>query len=364
MNHRITLRAPFGWFHVLGAIWVLSMLWLGAGAPQRYRMLLQEDRVVEWATVWLFLCAGVLALRAAVKSGRVFDALVALFCLFVAGEEFSWGQRLFGYFPPEFFLRHNEQQELSVHNLPQSVQPGLILMLALAGHGLVIPLISRLRGASPWLERAGVTVPPGALVFWYAVAIVLLWWYPFALTGEWVELLAAAIFLIWSAPAASLSGPLLASAGVFGAAMMALSGTLDRERDVTRHACAVAEVAGLVEDIATGQGGTRDLWRMRRVHKRVFSSISDGFIEAEELRHFNGVQCGSAAGNTDLRRRYGLDPWGSPYWIEVERDAPDWRVTVYSFGPNRRRDVALSDGPMNDIDDVSSARTTKRSTRE
>ena len=364
LKDRITLDASLRWFHVLAAIWVLATLLLGLTAPQRYRMLLQEDRVVEWATVWLFLCAGVVALGAAVKGRRVFDALVALFCLFVAGEEFSWGQRLFGYFPPEFFLRRNEQQELSVHNLPQSVQPGLILMLALAGHGLVIPLLARWRRASRGFERAGVTAPPGPLVFWYAVAIFLLWWYPLVLTGEWVELLAGAIFLMWSAPAPSLCGPLLASAAVVGVAMTALSGTIDRERDVTRQACVVAEVAALVEDLASGQAGTRDLWHMRRVHKRVFSSISDGFIDAEGLRQFNGVQCGLPAGNADLRRRYGLDPWGSPYWIEVERNAPSWRVTAYSFGPNRRRDVTTRDAPINETDDVSSTKMTKLPIRE
>lgn len=358
------LRIRLWGLHAAAISWIAAMLWLAVSAPSRYRALLQEDQVIEWATVWLFFCAGVLALRAAAKGRRLFDALVALFCLFVAGEEFSWGQRLFGYFPPEFFLRYNEQQELSVHNLPQSVPPGSILMLALAGHGLVIPLVSRLRASSRWLERAGVTAPPGALAFWYAAAIVLMWWYPFALTGEWVELLAGAIFLIWAAPAPVLSGPLMASAAAFGLAMTALSGTLDRERDVTRRACAVAEVTGLAEDIASGQAGTRDLWRMRRVHKRLFSSINDGFIRAEELRAFNAVECRPGTRTTDLRRRYGLDPWGLPYWLEVERDAPAGRVTVYSFGPNRRRNVATADAPVNDSDDLSSTRMTKTSIRE
>lgn len=360
LTDRLTLHAPLRWFHALAAVWVLATLLLGLSAQQRYRMLLQEDRVVEWATVWLFLCAGAVALRAAVKGRRVCDALVALFCMFVAGEEFSWGQRLFGYFPPDFFLRHNEQQELSVHNLPQSVRPGSILMLALAGHGLLLPLVSRWRGASLWLERTGATAPPRALVVWYAVAIGLMWWYPFALTGEWVELLAGAIFLMWAAPGPLLTVLLLALAAVFGIAMTAVSGTIDRARDVTRQACAAVEVAGLVEDIASGQAGTRDLWRMRRVHKRLFSSISDGFIDTEGLRQFNGAECGRAVRNTDMRRRYGLDPWGSPYWVEVERDAAAWRVTVYSFGPNRRRDVTL-EAPVSHVDDVSS---TRMSTRE
>lgn len=335
------------------------MLWLGHTQPHQYRALLQEDHVVEWATVWLFFGAGALGLRTAIKGRRVFDALVALFCLFVAGEEFSWGQRLFGYLPPEFFLRHNEQQELSVHNLPESVPPGSILMLALAGHGLLIPLLLRLGSGTRWLERAGVTAPPGALVCWYGAAIFLLWWYPFALTGEWVEPIAGAIFLIWAAPALAIAGPVMASAVAFGLAMTALTGTIDRERDVTRHACAAAEVDALVTDIASGKAGTRDLWGPRRIHKRVFSSIRDGFIDAEGLGHFNGVNCGTGAGHAAHRRQYGLDPWGSPYWIEVVRQRPASRVTVYSFGPNRRRDVPTPGAAAGDSDDVSLTRTSK-----
>ena len=110
-------------FHLLAASWIAAMLWLASRAPDSYRTLLQEDRAVEWGTVWLFFAAGVLGLSRSLHT-RLGDGMVALFCLFVAGEEFSWGQRLLGYFPPEFFLRNNLQQELTVHNLPQSVQRG------------------------------------------------------------------------------------------------------------------------------------------------------------------------------------------------------------------------------------------------
>ncbi len=72
------------------------MLVMGSVAPDRYRALLQEDRIVEWTTVWLFLAAAFVGLRGALTHRRVFDGLVALFCLFVAGEEISWGQRLPG----------------------------------------------------------------------------------------------------------------------------------------------------------------------------------------------------------------------------------------------------------------------------
>jgi len=96
------------------------MLLLGRFAPDRYYMLMQEDRLVEWGTVWLFLAAGLIGLRHSIRNRRIFDGLVALFCLFIAGEEFSWGQRLFGFYSPEYFLANNFQQEVNVHNLPGS----------------------------------------------------------------------------------------------------------------------------------------------------------------------------------------------------------------------------------------------------
>jgi hypothetical protein len=37
--------------------------------------------------------------------------------LFVAGEEVSWGQGLFGFSVPEFISRTNFQSELNIHNL-------------------------------------------------------------------------------------------------------------------------------------------------------------------------------------------------------------------------------------------------------
>ena len=332
------------------------MLWLGSRAPDLYRMLLQEDRIVEWGTVWLFLVAGVLGLGRFLQTRRVGDGMVALFCLFVAGEEFSWGQRLLGYFPPEFFLRYNVQQELSVHNLPQSVQPGSVLMVVLAGYGLLRPLLARFTFTRALFERVRVTPPEAALVPWYAAAIFLLWWYPFTLTGEWVELLAGGLFMMSTRPAAIVAWPALALTVAFGVAMTSLSGTLERGRDETRIACAAAEVRSLVEDVAFGRAGTDTLWRMRRVHKRVWSSVTAGYLHAAALRQSGGVACGEPADAAAVRRRYGIDPWGSPYWLLIENTpVQEWRVTVYSFGPDRRRDVDAT--PLDDRHDGQSRAT-------
>ena len=70
---------------------------LGAFAVSGYRL------VTLWGTKpWRFL---------------TMTGLLTAFCLFGAGEELSWGQRIFGFETSEFFLEHNSQQEAGLHNL-------------------------------------------------------------------------------------------------------------------------------------------------------------------------------------------------------------------------------------------------------
>jgi hypothetical protein len=84
-----------------------------------------EDGPVEWGTAIGLLIAGVVLLRNAVTSARRGGTIAAtgltvlygaLF-LFAAGEEISWGQRLFGWQPPAFFAENNAQRETNIHNL-------------------------------------------------------------------------------------------------------------------------------------------------------------------------------------------------------------------------------------------------------
>jgi hypothetical protein len=103
-----------------GAAWLASVFVLGipllawllaSREPAAYARSVQEDGALEWSTFWSFLLAGgaglVGAYRARVASGRqaIFLALVAGFCLFVAFEEISWGQRLLGYRSPVYIPR-------------------------------------------------------------------------------------------------------------------------------------------------------------------------------------------------------------------------------------------------------------------
>jgi len=103
---------------VLGS--VLSLL-----MPDIFKnIFIAEDGPIEWLTVFvLLLCAGlcfwrVLHLRK--KKAKLFLSmtfLLGLLFVFFAGEEISWGQRIFEIETPHWFEKKNAQKETNLHNL-------------------------------------------------------------------------------------------------------------------------------------------------------------------------------------------------------------------------------------------------------
>jgi hypothetical protein len=354
-------------FHVLAAAWIVGMLLLGSLAPDRYYLLMQEDRIVEWGTVWLFLAAGVIGLRNSIRHRRIFDGLVALFCLFIAGEEFSWGQRLLGFYSPEYFLANNFQQEVNIHNLPGSfLKPKWVFIIALAGYGVLLPLLSRLSRLKRVLALVGTSVPPIQLTPWFIAAILLMLWYPLKLTGEWVELLAGSLFLVATRLQPKMLWITLLLTVVFGFAMIGIGSVLESGRDTARLPCAKAETESLLSDVISGGAATNKLWRRSSVHVRIWTAMDEGYLKRDLIREFDGTQCeGAAAQNVGMRKQYGIDPWGTAYWIYVEKPRNDERqVTVYSFGPNRQRDGEKNNQEQSDAGDDIAARGVLRKANE
>jgi hypothetical protein len=113
-----------------------------------------EDRLVENATA-IFLAVASLVLlsnaaRLASRGARRAAALTAVYALlffFAAGEEISWGQRIFGWEPTEFFAEHNYQGETNFHNLMvgevrlAQVLFGSVLTTVLLLYLVVLPLL-------------------------------------------------------------------------------------------------------------------------------------------------------------------------------------------------------------------------------
>jgi hypothetical protein len=148
----------------------------------------QEDGPIEWGTaVFLFLAALVLFRNFAslLSSTGVVAAVVTLFygILFVfgAGEEISWGQRVFNWESSEFFAENNFQRETNLHNLVVGEKQltktlfGPILTFVLLMYLAVLPLLySRMGWVRAMSRVLRIPVPGLRHAGWAVAASVLI----------------------------------------------------------------------------------------------------------------------------------------------------------------------------------------------
>lgn len=336
-------RAP--WLHAAFALWILGMLYLARAQPATYEALVQEDRLVEWWTAFLFASASVAFGVGAWRGRRLGDAGVALFCLVATGEEVSWGQRIIGFTPSDTFLAHNAQQEANLHNLVEAFgQPKWTLVAVLVAYGIAVPVLARVPTMRRLADRFGLTIPDAVVALWFAVAVGVLVWYPVRLTGEWVEALSGALFLA----AAPVRPRIVAAAAAFAlvAAVGAERMSALMSTDPERLACARAEVTALVADVRADTLAPV-VASSGRTHRRLYSLWRDGDLDSAAARRFGAVRC-PAQRDLATRRRYGVDPWGTAYWVRAWTDERGHHLVVYSFGPNRRRDDNAGTGAIGD----------------
>ena len=92
-------------------------------------------------------------------------AVAALACLFIGGEEVSWGQHIFFWQEPSLVTAVNEEGELSLHNMNKGFErgPRTLLEIGVFAGGLVVPLLCVY---APWLRqsRLALFLPAAALL--------------------------------------------------------------------------------------------------------------------------------------------------------------------------------------------------------
>jgi hypothetical protein len=337
---------------LLANVLILSVLAacaaLHALDPDGYYRAVQEDEALEWTTFWLFVVAGLCFGRQALhqRAGGLRDvwlpAGIALFCGLVAMEEISWGQRLIGYRPPTYFLQHNFQQELNIHNVAGSWLRKAVLMAIVLGYGVALPAIAALPRVAAQLTRVGISAPPLSLAPSFIAMALAYLIYPWSHTGEWVEQMLGAGMLFAAllqtdAAGATRARPLLRVAGAWGAAMLlgflttqtwwALIGGMPENLETAR-----VELAALKRDLSSARGRTRC-----GIHKRLYSFARKYDGEALKSGAFMALREGGLPAE---RAEFFLDPWNSPYWVRhiCSKDRTRRAIYVYSFGPNRLRD--------------------------
>jgi type II secretory pathway pseudopilin PulG len=331
--------------------WVGGFLLLDERSPETFYQAVQEDEWLEWGTFWAFIVAGALFLRAAwvQRSTGVsvpwFLAGLGLFCLLVAMEEISWGQRVFGYRPPTYFLEHNFQQELNLHNVIGTGVRKDSLRLILLGYGVAFPLLARIPLVRRLLARFAMEAPPIGLTPAFLATFLTYQSYPFDFAGEVVEFmmglafafaaLASAYGLAWARPRL----PMALAACTIAVLVLGIANAAVSRRERASSPAAMQNARTELEALRQDFLEEAAFWGGRLptkcgLHKRLYSFM-EKYDETFLIEgRFAALQ---SQGLPEERAAFLVDPWNTAYWV---RDSckGDRVVFVYSFGPNRRRE--------------------------
>lgn len=137
--------APAPWILRLGLllIVVLFALWITRGEHLLFK---KEGTVEAFATLLTLISALVflMKLRCTPHQLRKWTGMLAVLFFFIAGEELSWGQRIFGWQTPDYWKALNYQGETTLHNLFNPLIRGGTYLLTL-GISLLLLQLGRLR---------------------------------------------------------------------------------------------------------------------------------------------------------------------------------------------------------------------------
>lgn len=157
---------------VIAALTVPLVVYLYTSHRPLFQRLTAEDAAFEYATAVAYLLAAIAlgALAAFRHRLNIWLWGLALMFFVVAGEEVSWGQRLFGMETPAALRESNVQNEFNLHNL-QGVH-GVVRaasLVVLLGLFVVLPFLMRLAPLRKLAQRWNVPVPPA----WSTVIAVI-----------------------------------------------------------------------------------------------------------------------------------------------------------------------------------------------
>jgi len=169
-----------------------------------------ENGIIESLTVIALLCgAGVCFYRAskliAVRR-RIFIALlIAIGCLYLfgAGEELSWGQSLFGNQSPDFFVKHNAQEEMNFHNLVigeikiNKLVFGTVLGIIIVVYLSLVPLLYRTKQSfKRFVDLCALPIPRISHIICYIILGILIGLTHSSKKGELMEFGGCWIFFL------------------------------------------------------------------------------------------------------------------------------------------------------------------------
>ncbi len=111
------------------------------------RKLLDEGGIHEGLQALVMLVGAILAARLLMRANslwlKIWFGIALLGCIYVTGEEVSWGQWIFNWATPDGWGEINDQNETNLHNISDWLdqKPQALLQIGVLVGGIIIPLL-------------------------------------------------------------------------------------------------------------------------------------------------------------------------------------------------------------------------------
>lgn len=193
-------------YTILAAAVVGAIIYLFYRYPVEYTVLITEDKWGAYGTSVCFGLAGVLLLVLCFTQRpfmqRAAWLLIGVTAIFIAAEEISWGQRIFGIQTPESISKLNIQEELNIHNLEKFAGINIALqkipaylILGWLIFSLAVAQVPRFKEK---VIRFGVPLVPFRLSPIFLMTPFFYFFQPTAKIDEIVEMLLGVTVLMWA----------------------------------------------------------------------------------------------------------------------------------------------------------------------
>lgn len=174
-------------FSIVFLIIVIGVILSRVDLPFFEGFYVREDGFIEWLTIVALSSGAFLCFYRIfkLKSQRTFMFLLGmvfmgLVFIFGVGEEISWGQRILNIESSEFFMKHNAQREINIHNLIvhgkkiNKIIFGTLLGVCIGAYFLILPIFYRkIDGIKQFVNRFAIPVPRVFHIISYIILIIL-----------------------------------------------------------------------------------------------------------------------------------------------------------------------------------------------
>lgn len=200
--------------HVLGYAMILIAVVVGFAVARKgqaaFLDYLKEDGLVENLTVIFLLASSGIAVYRSIRgisTGNLLAILLwglfAILFFFAAGEEISWGQRIFNFETSPFFQQNNLQHESNLHNLViGNVKINKLIFSQIMGVVLgfylifLKPLAQKFSFVNRIVNRFSIPLPRWEHIIAMVISLILISQYHLMKAAELREFAFAVIFFL------------------------------------------------------------------------------------------------------------------------------------------------------------------------